>query len=85
MRLRFTIVFEKDYKKLHREIQNRLDKQLIFLIENPRYPSLRTKKVKGHPYIWEGRITKSYRFTFQIIDDVYVMRRTGTHDILNKP
>jgi len=35
--------------------------------------------------IWEGRITKSYRFTYQIEGDTYVLRRVGTHDILKNP
>jgi hypothetical protein len=35
--------------------------------------------------IWEGRISRSYRFTFQITEDAYVLRAIGTHDILSKP
>ena len=85
MEIRFTKSFKKDYKNLHQEIQERLDKQLIFLLENSRRPSLRIKKIKGHPYIWEGRISKEYRFTFQIVDSTYLIRRAGTHDILKNP
>lgn len=32
--------------------------------------------------IWEGRITKSYRFTYHTEGDTYILRRVGTHDIL---
>ena len=35
--------------------------------------------------IWEARVTKGYRLTFEIVDDVYLLRRVGTHDILKKP
>jgi hypothetical protein len=35
--------------------------------------------------IWEGRITQGYRFTFQIVGDIYLLRRIGTHDILRRP
>ena len=35
--------------------------------------------------IWEGRITKGYRFTFQVRQDTYLLRRIGTHDILAAP
>jgi len=85
MQIRFTKSFKKDYKNLPLEIQKRLDKQLTFLLENFQHPSLRIKKIEGYFYIWEGRISKSYRFTFQIIDDIYLIRRTGTHDILKNP
>ena len=53
--------------------------------EKLRHPSLRLKKIKGHPTIWEGRITESYRFTFQIAGEIYLLRRIGTHDILKTP
>ena len=41
--------------------------------------------MKGHQEIWEGRITRKYRFTFCIKNDVYILRNIGTHDILQKP
>ena len=85
MEICFTKSFRKDYKNLRQEIQERLDKQLIFLLENSRRPSLRIKKIKGRPDIWEGRISKEYRFTFQIIDNTYLIRRAGTHNILRNP
>ena len=85
MEMRFTKIFERDYKKLSVEIKKRLDKQLIFLLENIKYPSLRVKKVKGYYNVWEGRITKSYRFTFEIKKEIYFVRRCGTHSILNNP
>jgi len=85
MGMRFTKFFERDYKKLSDEIRKRLDKQLIFLLENNKHPSLRVKKVKGYYNVWEGRITKSYRFTFEIKKEIYFARRCGSHSILNNP
>jgi len=35
--------------------------------------------------IYEGRMTKSYRFTLQITGDTYVLRKIGTHDLLKNP
>jgi len=35
--------------------------------------------------IGEGRVTESYRFTFQIQEDIYVLRKVGIHDILKNP
>lgn len=85
MEIRFTKSFERDYRNLSREIQKRLDKQLNFLLEDFRHPSVRIKKVEGISDVWEGRISKNYRFTFQIIENTYFLRRVGVHDILRKP
>lgn len=41
--------------------------------------------MEGYPKIWEGRISKHWRFTFEISGDKYIIRRVGTHDILRKP
>ncbi|MFB6356399.1 MAG: hypothetical protein ABEJ65_07780 [bacterium] len=85
MRLAFTRSFREDYQSLPDEIQNKVDKQLKFLLEDMNYPSLETKKMEGHPDIWEARVSQSHRFTFQIEDDLYLLRRVGTHDILKNP
>lgn len=85
MKIQTTIAFDNDYKALPETIKDIADKQFTLLLGNPHHPSLRIKKIKGHPNIWEGRITKSYRFTFQISGEIYIMRRIGTHDILKTP
>lgn len=85
MKIETTRPFDEDYKTLPEAIKERADKQFVLLMENPRHPSLRIKKIKGHPNIWEGRVTKDYRFTFQISGETYLLRRIGTHDILKTP
>lgn len=85
MNIQTTKDFDRDYARLPQIIKNRTDKQLALLIENPKHPSLRTKKMPGYADIWEGRITREYRFTFQIVGDTYVLRRIGKHDILKTP
>ena len=85
MKVQTTKPFDEDYAALPESLKERADKQFIFLMENPHHPSLRLKKIKGHPNIWEGRITKGYRFTFQMLETVYLLRRIGTHDILRTP
>ncbi len=76
--------FKKDYKALPARIQKKMDTQLRLLLTDHRHPSLRIKKMKGKEDIWEGTVTKSYRFTFKIEGDRYILRRIGTHDILRK-
>jgi len=61
------------------------DKQFIKLLENPKTILLQLKKMQGHPDIWEIRITKEYRTTLQIENDLYRIRKIGTHDILKNP
>ena len=85
MEIRFTKSFKKDYKKLSQEIKKQLDKQLLLFLENIDHSSLRIKKMKGHLIIWEGRINKNYRFTFEVKKNLYIIRRAGNHSILDKP
>ena len=85
MKIQTTKAFDKDYEDLPEPIKEQTDKQLILFLDNPHHPSLRVKKIKGHPKIWEGRITKNYRFTSQIEEEIYILRRIGIHNILKSP
>jgi mRNA-degrading endonuclease YafQ of YafQ-DinJ toxin-antitoxin module len=85
MKIKTTRRFDKDYTRLPREIKNLLDKKLRLFFENQNHPSLRVKKMEGHPNIWEASITMQYRFTFEVHSDFCILRRVGTHDILNIP
>ena len=85
MKIQTAKPFDEDYRALPEDIKERADKQFVLLMENTHHPSLRVKKIKGHPNIWEGRVTKSYRFTFQISGEIYLFRRIGTHDIIKTP
>lgn len=85
MKLSFTKTFIRDYRKLPPGLQETVDKQLELLLSNQRHPSLNIKKMSDPRNIWEGRATASYRFTFQVEGDVYVLRRVGTHDTLKNP
>ena len=85
MKLAFTKPFKQDYKGLPENIQELIDKQIAHLLENPKHPSLQIKKMEGRQTIWEARITKGYRMTFQIVGDTYLLRRAETHSILQRP
>ena len=82
MKLRPTERFVRDYGRLPQRLQQRVDKALGLLLENPRHPSLQVKKLKGQENRWEGRVTLHYRLTFSIENDTYVLLRVGTHDLL---
>jgi len=85
MKLSFTKTFVRDYRRLPLELQETVDKQLGLLLSDQRHPSLNIKKMNDPRNIWEGRITSSCRFTFQIEGGTYVLRRVGTHDTLKNP
>jgi len=85
MKLAFSKKFIKDYRRLPEPIRKAADKQLNRLLSDFQHPSLNAKKMQDPREIWEGRVTKGYRFTFQIEEDVYFLRRVGTHDLLKNP
>ena len=88
MTLRTTKPFDRDFAFLSEAIKERAEKQFALLLQNPRHPSLRVKKMKGKwgkQGIFEARVTRGYRFTFQVEGDEYILRRIGPHDILRSP
>ena len=64
---------EKQYLKLPKRIQSLFDKQLDFLFEDFRHPSLNSKKYDENLGLWQARINKFYRFYFIIQDNLYVI------------
>jgi mRNA-degrading endonuclease RelE of RelBE toxin-antitoxin system len=84
MRLRYTEPFLKDFEALSEELKKRTDKQLNLLLQNPRHPSLQTRKWRKDPTgkTWYARVTKDFRFTFEIQSEVYVLRRVGHHKLI---
>jgi len=85
MEFLYTAKFKKQYKKLPQPMKKTVKKQLGLLLADSDQPSLNIKKMQDPREIWEGRISRSYRFTFQKTEDTYVLRAIGTHDVLNKP
>ena len=85
MEILYTAKFKKQYKKLPQQVKKTAKKQLGLLLSNPDHPSINIKKMQDPREIWEGRISRSCRFTFQKTEDTYVLRAIGMHDILNKP
>ncbi len=80
MRLALTERFKRAYQALTPENGILVDKALRLMAENIRHPSLRTKKIKGTGNIWEARASRSIRLTFEIHEDLLVLRNVGAHD-----
>ena len=86
MKISHTKNSRRDFQKLPLEIQKIVEKQFKLFVNDPFHPSLFIKKIQGAKGIWEGRITKSIRFTFYVSGDFYIIRRVGKHDgVLKKP
>ena len=77
--------FQKQYKRLPTNVKKKFNRQLGLLLGDYRHPSLGSKKMTNQGDIWEARIDKQYRITFQIKDDFIFLRKVGTHEIYRKP
>jgi mRNA-degrading endonuclease YafQ of YafQ-DinJ toxin-antitoxin module len=86
MRIVRTEAFKKDFKKLPIATQNKFVNKINLFIKDINHPSLRVKKMEGYVNRWEASIDMFYRFTFEIHQDFYLLRRIGPHDnILRNP
>lgn len=76
----YTHTFKKGFKQLPNEVKSQAKKQIIFLLKNSGHPSLRTKKIQGTTKIWEARVSKGYRFTFQKQGNMLILRKIKKHN-----
>jgi len=72
--------FKRAYRRLEQRDQERVKKALARLLADRAYPGLRVKRVQGTEQIWEMRAGREIRITFEIEEDVYVLRNVGHHD-----
>jgi mRNA-degrading endonuclease RelE of RelBE toxin-antitoxin system len=67
----FTARFERPYQDAPAAIKRAFDKQLAFLLENLRHPSLHAKQYDAER--WQARNTRDWRFYFRIEGDTYIL------------
>lgn len=72
-KLKFTKAFEKNIKKLSPKEQKAVAQKLQLLIQNPFYPSLRTKKVKGLDNVFEMSVNMDIRILWQYDNGVIIL------------
>ncbi len=78
--------FDRAYRKLPEEVKNSFRKKARLLLDSGyTHPSLRIKKIKGTPHIWEASIDMNHRFTFEKIKDGIRLRVIGEHKIIENP
>ena len=73
MRIRFSERAEQAYSGLPPHVRKAFAKQLDYLLTNPRYPSLRTKKFEATENLWQARVDRNWRFYFKIDGDEYAI------------
>lgn len=78
-----TKAFEKNLKKLTATEQKLVAKKLMLMMENPFYPSLRTKKVQGFQGLFECSVNMDIRILWRYdVEDIIIILNIGHHSIL---
>ena len=80
MKITRTATFKKAWKELNEGEKVLARKALRNLAADLRYPALRVKKMQGVEHIWEARVSRSLRMTFQVEGDTIILRNIGRHD-----
>ena len=73
MKLRFTETLLRALDAAPAGVQKAFFKQVKFLAQNIRHPSLRAKKYDETSGIWQARVNRDWRFYFVIQDDEIVI------------
>jgi mRNA-degrading endonuclease RelE of RelBE toxin-antitoxin system len=79
MKLEFTRRGWRDYQALPQQVRARMTKQLRMLLLDLRHPSLHAKKYDESRDVWQGRVTRDWRFYFTIEGDVYRIHTIMRH------
>lgn len=80
MKIQYSDKFLENVENLPKDIKKILRSKLEIMIDNPRHPSLRTKKIQGQENIFEASVTMGIRITWQYTDDSILLRNIGEHD-----
>jgi len=75
-----TARFKKAWQDLTEEEKVLGRKALRNLATGLQYPALRVGKLKGVEHIWEARVSRSLRLTFELEGNTIILRNIGRHD-----
>jgi hypothetical protein len=70
MRLLWSERFRKSFTASPAMVQKAFWKQARFLVADLRHPSIRAKEYDEAHDVWQGRVTRGWRFYFTIRGDV---------------
>ncbi len=78
--------FQKKVSQFPQSLKEIIQTKLELFFDNPKHPSLQSKKIQGTDGIFESRINSNIRFTWEYCEDSIVLRNIGYHDpTLKKP
>lgn len=80
MNLIISPLFKEKVSTFSPEIKKIIMKKLDLFMDNPKHPSLQSKKIEGRDTIFESRINLDIRFTWQYGEDCIILRNIGYHD-----
>jgi len=80
MIIEYSDSFREGVRWLSPEAKKQLKKKLELMVENPRHPSLRCKKIQGIDGIFEISVNMDIRMTWQYTEDGILLRKIGEHD-----
>jgi len=79
MKPRYTARFLRSYASAPTHVRKAFDKQCALLLQSLQHPSLRAKKYDKRAGIWQGRVTRNWRFYFTIEADTYTFLDISPH------
>ena len=79
MKIEHTLQIRREVQKFPKGIREKFYKQVEFLKNDLRHPSLRAKKYDEAADIWQARVTGSVRFYFKIEGDTYWLLNIKKH------
>ncbi len=80
MKITRTERFKKAWRRLSEGDKALARKALKNLERDLGYPGLKTKKMEGTKDIWEARVSRSSRMTFNVEGGEIILRNIGRHD-----
>ena len=84
-KITFTKRFVKNMKRLSAAERTQLKKKLELLMQDPLYPSLRTKRIQGTTDLFKFSVNMDVRVIWQYDGDtIILLLDIGHHDILNQ-
>ena len=83
MKIYYTKKFEREYRKLNKEIKSKVELRENIFRKNPFLATLKTHKLSGElKDFWSFSIDFKYRIVFEFIDnDNFFFHSVGDHDI----
>lgn len=79
MRSRTTPRFDREFAEFPNVVRRTFRKQIGFLLQDIRHPSLRAKKYDETADVWQARVNKHVRFYFRIEGDTYLLLNIRKH------